>query len=201
MSLEYPEQFMVDIDSKYDGMMLELLISEKEIKKRVQELGRQISKDYQGKTPILIAVLNGSFIFISDLIRELDIECEVDFIKLSSYMNETKSSGTVRLVKDISCNITDQDVLVVEDIVDSGLTIQFLKNRMEGGGPASVAFTTLLHKREVSQLDFELDYVGFNIPNDFVVGYGLDLDQKYRKLPAIYTVKNERHENGSEQRK
>ncbi len=198
MSLDYPEQFVVDINSKYDGMILERLISEEEIQQRVKELGQEISRNYAGKTPILIAVLNGSFIFVSDLIRELDIECEVDFIKLSSYMNETKSSGTVRLVKDISCNITDQDVLAVEDIVDSGLTVQFLKNRMEGGGPASVSFTTLLHKQKVSQLDFELDYVGFNIPNAFVVGYGLDLDQKYRKLPAIYTVKEGHRENGSE---
>ena len=189
MSLTYPEQFEVDIDSQYDGWILEEMISEDEIKQRLKELGRQITEDYKNKTPILIAVLNGSFIFIADLIREMDIECEVDFIKLSSYMNETKSSGTVRLVKDISCNITNRDIIVIEDIVDSGLTVQFLKNRMEGSGPTSVAFVTLLHKEEVSEIDFDLDYVGFRIPNKFVVGYGLDLDQKYRKLPAIYTVK------------
>jgi len=198
MSLEYPERIVVNIDSQYDGMVLEQLIPEERIKTRIREMGREISQDFREKTPILIAVLNGSFIFTADLIRELDMECEVDFIKLSSYMNETKSSGTVRLVKDISCNITDRDVLVVEDIVDSGLTVQFLKNRMEGGAPSSVSFATLLHKEEVSQIGFELDYVGFNIPNKFVVGYGLDLNQKYRKLPAIYAVKEGQRENGSE---
>lgn len=189
MSLQYPKEFVVDVDSPFDGMVLEQIISEEDLEKRVQELGRAITQRYRDKTPILIAVLNGSFIFVADLIRELDIECEVDFIKLSSYMNETKSSGTVRLIKDISCNITDRDIIVIEDIVDSGLTMKFLKDRMEGSGPSSVAFVTLLHKDEVSQIDFDLDYVGFKIPNRFVVGYGLDLDQKYRKLPAIYAVK------------
>ncbi|MBS1271765.1 MAG: Hypoxanthine phosphoribosyltransferase [Candidatus Marinimicrobia bacterium] len=195
MSIDYPEKFVAELDGKYEGWVLEELVSEKEIRTRVKELGREITNHYKDKTPILIAVLNGSFIFIADLIREMDIECEVDFIKLSSYMNETKSSGTVRLVKDISANITDRDVIVIEDIVDSGLTIKFLKNRMEGSGPTSVAFVTLLHKEEVSKIDFDLDYVGFKIPNKFVVGYGLDLDQKYRKLPAIYTVK-ESDQNG-----
>ncbi len=197
MSLDYPKEFIVDVNSPFDGMILEQIISEEELKKRVQELGRDITKRYREKTPILIAVLNGSFIFIADLIRELDIECEVDFIKLSSYMNETKSSGTVRLIKDISCNITDRDIIVIEDIVDSGLTMKFLKDRMEGSGPSSVAFVTLLHKEEVSQIDFDLDYVGFKIPNRFVVGYGLDLDQKYRKLPAIYAVKEEVPKQGN----
>jgi len=189
MSLDYPEKMTVEVESPYNGWILEQMISEEEIHARVKELGQEITRRYQDKTPILIAVLNGSFIFVADLIREMDIECEVDFIKLSSYMNETRSSGTVRLVKDISCNITDRDVIVIEDIVDSGLTVRFLKNRMEGSGPASVAFVTLLHKPDASKLDFELDYVGFQIPNKFVVGYGLDLDQKFRKLPAIYTVK------------
>ncbi|MCF7804815.1 MAG: hypoxanthine phosphoribosyltransferase [Candidatus Marinimicrobia bacterium] len=185
------------MNSKYDGWVLEELISEEEIKNRLKEIGREITDAYKDKTPILIAVLNGSFIFVADLIRELDIECEIDFIKLSSYMNETKSSGTVRLVKDISANITDRDLIIIEDIVDSGLTVKFLKSRMEGSGPSSVAFVTLLHKAEISEIDFELDYVGFTIPNKFVVGYGLDLDQKYRKLPAIYAVK-ETVEKGSD---
>lgn len=197
MSLDYPKQFVVDMNSKYDGWVLEELISEEEIKNRLKEIGREITDAYKDKTPILIAVLNGSFIFVADLIRELDIECEIDFIKLSSYMNETKSSGTVRLVKDISANITDRDLIIIEDIVDSGLTVKFLKSRMEGSGPSSVAFVTLLHKAEISEIDFELDYVGFTIPNKFVVGYGLDLDQKYRKLPAIYAVK-ETVEKGSD---
>lgn len=196
MSVNYPNEIVVDVDSPFDGMVLERIISEEELRHRVRELGDEITKKYKDKTPILVAVLNGSFIFVADLIRELNIECEVDFIKLSSYMNETKSSGTVRLIKDISANITDRDIIVIEDIVDSGLTIRFLKDRMEGSGPASVAFVTLLHKPEVSQIDFDLDYVGFNIPNRFIVGYGLDLDQKYRKLPAIYAVKDEQVAQG-----
>ena len=188
MSLDYPETITVDIEGEYHGWVLRELISEKRIKERVSEIGRQITENYKDKTPILIAVLNGSFIFVADLVREMEIESEVDFIKLSSYMDATKSSGTVRLVKDISANITNRDVIVIEDIVDSGLTVQFLKNRLEGSGPSSVAFVTLLHKEEVSKVDFHLDYVGFEIPNKYVVGYGLDLDQKYRKLPAIYAV-------------
>ncbi len=191
MSLEYPETITVDMEGDYHGWVLRELISEKRIKERVSEIGRRITEDYKGKTPILVAVLNGSFIFVADLIREMEIESEVDFIKLSSYMDATKSSGTVRLVKDISANITNRDVIVIEDIVDSGLTVQFLKNRLEGSGPTSVAFVTLLHKEEVSKVDFDLDYVGFKIPNKYVVGYGLDLDQKYRKLPAIYAVDEE----------
>lgn len=191
MSLDYPETITVDVEGEYQGWVLRELISEKRIKDRVSEIGRQITENYREKTPILIAVLNGSFIFVADLIREIEIESEVDFIKLSSYMDATKSSGTVRLVKDISANITNRDVIVIEDIVDSGLTVQFLKNRLEGSGPSSVAFVTLLHKEEVSKVDFELDYVGFEIPNKYVVGYGLDLDQKYRKLPAIYAVDEE----------
>jgi len=189
MSLYYPTKLVIETDSRYQGWVLEEMISEKSIRKRVAELGEAITSHYQQKTPILIGVLNGSFVFMADLIRELNVECEVDFIKLSSYTNDMKSSGTVRLVKDISCNITDRDVIVVEDIVDSGLTVNFLKNRMEGSGPASVAFVTLLYKEEVAQLGFDLDYVGFKISNDYVVGYGLDLEQNFRKLPAIYSVK------------
>ncbi len=189
MSINYPSKLVVDVNGKYEGWVLEELISEGSIRTRVRELGKQITRDYETKTPILVGVLNGSFIFIADLIRELGVECEVDFIKLSSYMGQAKPSGTVRLIKDISCNITDRDVIVIEDIVDSGLTVNFLKNRMEGSSPASVAIVTLLYKKEVAELDFDLDYVGFNIPNEFVVGYGLDLDQNFRKLPAIYSVK------------
>lgn len=190
MSLHYPTKLVIETENRYKGWVLEELISERDIRKRVAELGEEITSFYQQKTPILIGVLNGSFVFMADLIRELNIECEVDFIKLSSYMNETKSSGTVRLVKDISCNITDRDVIVVEDIVDSGLTVRFLKNRMEGSGPTSVSFVTLLYKEEAAQLDFEIDYIGFKISNDYVVGYGLDLEQNFRKLPAIYSVKD-----------
>ena len=173
---------------KYSGRELEEIISETEIEKRVSELAKEISDDYKDKVPILIGVLNGSFIFFSDLFRKMDIDGEVDFIKISSYANETSTSGTVRLLKDISCDITKRDIIIVEDIVDSGLTIKFLKNRLEEGSPNSVKFVSLLMKKS-ADVDFPIDYIGFKIPNKYVVGYGLDLAQKLRNLRSIYAFK------------
>lgn len=149
-------------------------------------MGQQISADYAGKTPIIIGVLNGSFIFMADLVREMTTACEIDFIKISSYYDDVKSSGTVRLIKDISCMITRRDVIVVEDIIDSGLTAKFIRQRLQDSEPASVAFATLLLKPDVVDVPFDIEYVGFRIPNRFVVGYGLDLDQKMRNFPAIW---------------
>ena len=163
------------------------LITEEQIRARIKELAAELSDQYREKVPILIGVLNGSFIFMADLVRELTIECEVDFIKLSSYDGEG-SSGTVLLLKDISADVTGRDVIVVEDIVDSGLTLNFLQTRLKGAGPASVAFVTLLFKKDESRLNFELDYVGFEIPSDFVVGYGLDYNQRWRNLKGIYRL-------------
>ncbi len=170
---------------KFSGLTLHELLPYKKIQERIRELASDISKDYQGTTPILIGVLNGCFVFFADLIRELDIHAEVDFIKISSYANETKTSGTVRLLKDISCDITGRDVIVIEDIIDSGLSINFLKKRLEGSEAKSIRFATLLIK-EYTKLDFDIDYVGFMIPNKFVVGCGLDLAQKLRNLKSIY---------------
>lgn len=163
------------------------LISEKQIKSRVKELAEEISDKYRGKTPILIGVLNGSFIFLADLVRELTIDCEVDFIKISSYEG-TRSVGTVHLLKDISADITGRDIIIIEDIIDSGLTMNFLKTRLEGANPASLAITTLLFKKEVAKLNFMIDFVGFEIASDFVVGYGLDLNQKKRNLKSIFRI-------------
>lgn len=171
---------------KYSGQMLEEIYSEEEIKTRTAELAQQISQDYAGKVPILIGVLNGSVFFMTDLARRLDIECEMDFIKVSSYHSGTQSSGTVRLLKDISCIVTDRDVIIVEDIIDSGLTARFLKHRIQENGPNSVAFVSLLLKPECLKLEFEAEYVGFEVANRFLVGYGLDLDQKFRNLPSIW---------------
>lgn len=171
---------------KYSGQPLEELLSAEQIQARISELGRQISRDYAGKTPIIIGVLNGSIIFMADLIRQLTTACEIDFIKISSYYDDVKSSGTVRLIKDISCMITHRDVIVVEDIIDSGLTAKFIRQRLLDSEPASVAFAALLLKPEVVDVPFDIEYVGFEIPNRFVVGYGLDLDQKMRNLPAIW---------------
>ncbi len=172
---------------KFSGKKLTELISEEKIKNRVKELAKQISEDYNGKIPIIIGVLNGSFIFFADLFRELNIEAEVDFIKISSYQNNTKSSGTVRLLKDISCDITDRDVLVVEDIIDTGLSMKFLKRRLEESNTSSVKFVTLLTKDYTNPPE-PIDYVGFTVPDKFVVGYGLDLAQKLRNLKAIYSL-------------
>jgi hypoxanthine phosphoribosyltransferase len=169
------------------GYKMTTLISDKEIQKRIKEMAAEISEKFKDEIPILIGVLNGSFIFISDLMRKLDIDCEMDFIKMSSYAGK-ESVGTVTLLKDISANITDRHVIVVEDIIDSGLTIKFLRDRLQGANPKSVTIVTLLLKPDIANLDFEVDYVGFKIPPEFVVGYGLDYNQKLRHLPEIYRL-------------
>ena len=171
---------------KYSGQILEEIFTEDQIEQRVAELAKQISKDYTGKVPILIGVLNGSVFFLADLAKRLDIECEMDFIKVSSYHSGTESSGTVRLLKDISCIVTDRDVIIVEDIIDSGLTARFLKHRILENQPSSVTFASLLFKPDCLKLDFEAEYIGFEVTDRFLVGYGLDLDQKFRNLPSIW---------------
>ncbi|MFQ6616897.1 MAG: hypoxanthine phosphoribosyltransferase, partial [Fidelibacterota bacterium] len=166
------------------------ILTEKQIRTRVKELAEEISRDFRDKVPIFIGVLNGCFVFMADLVRELTLDCEVDFIKLSSYDGDD-SSGTVHLLKDISADVTGRDVVVVEDVVDSGLTVEFLRTRLKGAGPSSVTFVTLLFKKEVARLNFDLDYVGFQIPADFVVGYGLDHNQRWRNLGGIYRLEDE----------
>lgn len=163
------------------------LITEHRIRMRVKELAAEISDDYRGKVPIFIGILNGSFIFMADLVRELSIECEVDFIKLESYQGK-KSIGTIHLLKDISADITGREVIIVEDIVDTGLTVNFLITRLQDAGPASLRIVTLLFKREVARLNFKLDYVGFEIPSDYIVGYGLDYNQKMRNLKGVFSI-------------
>ena len=167
------------------------LISEDSIKLRISEIALAISESYKGKIPIVIGVLNGSFLFHADLVRELDVEYEVDFIKISSYGNSKSTSGTVRLLKDISADITGRDVIVVEDIVDTGLSLKFLKHRMEEASPKSLRFATFLYKPDVASMKLKIDWTGFNIEDRFVVGYGLDLKQIYRGLPGIYAVNEE----------
>ncbi len=171
---------------KYSGQTLEEMFTEKDLQKRIQELGAEISRDYQGRNPILIGVLNGSVFFLTDLARSMNIDCEIDFIKVSSYHSGTTSSGTVRLIKDISCIITGRDVIIIEDIIDSGLTAKFLRHRLLENNPASVKFVTLLYKPEANQTDFRAEYIGFEVPIRFLVGYGLDLDQKLRNLSSIW---------------
>ena len=166
------------------------VISDEDIQKRVNEIAMDLSQKFKDEVPILIGILNGSFIFMADLIRALDIDCEMDFIKLASYKG-SHSTGTVRLLKDISAEITGRHVVIVEDIIDSGLTIRFIKDRMQDAAPASLMIVTLLLKPDVANLDFPIDIVGFEIAPDFVVGYGLDYDQKMRHLPAIYRIEKD----------
>tara|TARA_B100001029_G_scaffold177862_2_gene183305 strand:- start:49 stop:627 length:579 start_codon:yes stop_codon:yes gene_type:complete len=166
----------------------EELISEIELSKRVREIGEQISIDYKGKIPVIICVLNGSFLFMADLVRYLNIDFEVDFIKISSYGNDTKTSGTVRLIKDISADITGRDLIVVEDIVDTGLSVEFLYNRLNEAKPTSIRFATCLKKPSKVNIDELVNYIGFNISDSFVIGYGLDYAQKFRGLSSIYNL-------------
>lgn len=171
----------------YDGAF-RVLISKAELEKRIKELGQQITEDYRTKNPILIGVLNGSFIFIADLVRSIEIDLEIDFIKISSYGDETISSGRVEMLKDINADISNRHVLVVEDIVDTGLSVKFLEQKFSELQPASLKFVSLLYKRDNAKVDFEIDYIGFEIPNDFVIGYGLDHKQIHRNLPAVYVM-------------
>ena len=174
----------------FHGYELSPVISDEDIQKRVHEIAIDLSKKFKDEVPILIGILNGSFIFMADLIRALDIDCEMDFIKLASYKG-SHSTGTVRLLKDISAEITGRHVVIVEDIIDSGLTIKFIKDRMQDAAPASLMIVTLLLKPDVAHLDFPIDIVGFEIAPDFVVGHGLDYDQKMRHLPAIYRIEKD----------
>jgi len=163
------------------------LISKEEIDSRVIEIASQISEKYKAEPVIFIVVLNGSFIFASDLIRSTEIDCEVDFIKVASY-NGKQSTGKIKFEKDLSSDISGKNVIIIEDIIDSGITINFLKEVIEKKNPKSLKIVTLLLKPEVAKLNFELDWVGFEISPEFVVGYGLDYNQKLRNLNAVYRL-------------
>ena len=166
---------------------MKLLVSEEDIKKRVKELAEQINKDYKDKSPIFVGILNGCYVFMADLLRELKIDTEVDFVKIRSYESDS-STGTIKFRKDISADINNRHIIIVEDIIDSGFTINFLVNRLKGSGPKSVAVASILFKKEIAKIDFEVDYVGFEIPPEFVVGYGLDYDEKYRNLKDVMVL-------------
>ena len=170
-----------------DREKLTQIISEKSIVERVHQIADDISNQYKSEVPILIGILNGSFIFASDLVRAKKIDCEIDFIKVSSYSG-TKSKGTVHLKKDISADITDRHVIIVEDIIDSGLTIRFIRERLLDAQPKSVSIVTLLIKPELAEIDFDVNWVGFEIPPHYVVGYGLDYEQKFRNLRGIFRL-------------
>ena len=163
-------------------------LDEKKIKSRVKQLGKQISKDYRGKVPVFIGVLNGAFIFLSDLIKNVNIDCEIDFFKLSSYGDEKISSGNVRLLKELNCDVNGRDIIIVEDIVDSGLSIKFIEELMMHHKPASMKVCSLLVKPNSLRYNVKIHYIGFDIPSKFVIGYGLDYAQKYRNLRSIYVL-------------
>lgn len=169
----------------------EILISEDRIKNKVGELGKKINRDYCRKSPVLVAILKGSIIFLSDIMRFLDISCSLDFIAVSSYAGDTESSGVVRLIMDLRESIEDRHVLLIEDIVDTGLTAAYLKDNLLTRRPKSFKICTLLSKPDNRRVKIDIDYVGFEIPNRFVVGYGLDYMEEYRNLPYVALLKPE----------
>lgn len=171
-----------------DTLKFKVLLSEKQIQKRVRELGEQISRDYEGLVPIMVGVLNGGVLFLADLIRSLSIDCEIDFIKISSYGNQRVSSGEITMIKDFSADLHGRHVIVIEDIVDSGLSVQYLQRRIRNMKPASLKIVSLLVKKEAFKADVKIDYLGFEIENKFVIGYGLDYKQLKRNVNAIYQL-------------
>ncbi len=171
------------------------LIPEEKIKERVRELAKQISKDYAGKRPLLVGILKGAFIFLADLIRELSVEAEVDFLAVSSYGKATETSGEVKILKDLSESIEGKDVIIVEDIVDTGLTLRYLYDLLQTRKPASLKICVFLDKKERRQVEVPVDYVGFEVPDLFLVGYGLDFAEKYRQLKYIRELSPEEVKN------
>lgn len=163
-------------------------LTEEEIKKRIAELGKELEEEYRTKLPIFIGVLNGSFMFMADLMKAINFNCEVDFFKLSSYGDAKISSGNVKLVKELNADITDRHLIIVEDIVDSGLSIKYIEELIAGHNPASMKVVTLLLKPESLKYEIKIDYIGFKIPSKFVIGYGLDYAQKYRNLSSIFVL-------------
>ena len=175
----------MDTNAKLYQDMTKILVKREDIQKAVAQLGREITRDYQGRDLVMVCILKGASVFFSDLIREVDLPVTLDFMALSSYRNSTKSSGVVNLEKDLSVSIKGRDVLIVEDIVDSGNTLFYLGKYLMGRGASSIRIATLLDKPERRKSNITADYKGFEIPDEFVVGYGLDFAEKYRNLPDI----------------
>ena len=168
-----------------DPAIGEILVQQDELQHRVQALGVQISAEYEGRSLLLVGVLKGAFFFLSDLMRNLDVQCEVDFMAVASYGSSTDSSGVVRILKDLDASIEGRDVLIVEDIVDSGLTLSYLLRTLKAREPASLEVCALLTKPERRKVELPIRYVGFEIPNRFVIGYGLDHAEQFRNLPYV----------------
>lgn len=168
-----------------DPAIGEILVPTEDLQRRIRELGVDISRDYQGRELMMVGVLKGAVLFIADLMRHLTVSCEVDFMAVSSYGSETDSSGVVRILKDLDAPIEGRDVLIVEDIIDSGLTLHYLMRNLRARNPASLEVCALLAKPERRRVDLPIRYLGFEIPNRFAIGYGLDHAQRYRNLPYV----------------
>lgn len=171
--------------------MKKILFDEKMLADKVKELGEQISNDYKGKDLVVVGVLKGSVVFTSDLIKNISIPCELDFMAVSSYGNSTESSGVVRILKDLDHSIENKHVLIVEDIVDSGVTLNYLLDYLKARKASSIEIVSLLNKPERRKADLDVKYIGFEVPNEFIVGYGIDYAEKYRNLPYIGILKEE----------
>jgi len=176
--------------SEFSNPNIAILISEEQIRDRIKELGSQITRDYAGKNPLLIGVLKGACFFLSDLLRAVDTRLSIEFMAISSYGSSTRTSGEVRIMKDLDVPIEGRDILVIEDIVDTGLTLSYLLANLESRGAASVKLAALLDKFERREKEVKIDYLGFQIPDEFVVGYGLDFAERYRNLPYIGVLKD-----------
>lgn len=172
----------------------EVLYSEEQIGEKVKELGATLSKDFSGRNPLVICVLKGAFIFMADLVKEITVPLEIDFMAVSSYGQSTKSSGVVKIVKDLDATVEGRDVLIVEDIIDSGLTLSYLIDVLERRNAKTVTVVTLFDKPARRTVDLQADYTGFTLPDEFVVGYGLDYAEKYRNLPYIGILKPQVYE-------
>lgn len=171
-----------------------VLLTEQQIKDKVKELGQQIAKDYAGKKLMLVGLLKGSVVFMTDLMRAIDIPVAIDFMSVSSYGKGVKTSGVVKIIKDLDVEIKDYDILIVEDILDSGMTLSYITQMLHNRGPKSIRLCTLLDKPERHKVDVHIDYCGFVVPDEFIVGYGLDYAEKYRNLPYIGVLKPEIYE-------
>ena len=171
--------------------VLRVLLSEDEIREKVRELGGKITADYKNSNLMLVTVLKGAVVFLADLMRQIDVPAEIDFMVVSSYGSGVKSSGVVKIVKDLDVPLAGKDILIVEDILDSGLTLSYIKELLESRGPRSIRIATLLDKPSRRKVDLQADYLGFSVPDEFVIGYGLDYDEKYRNLPYIGILKPE----------
>jgi hypoxanthine phosphoribosyltransferase len=176
-----------------DPQIGEVLVSGADLERRITELGAEISSDYEGRDLVMIGVLKGAVLFIADLMRQLTVPCEVDFMAVSSYGSATDSSGVVRILKDLDAPIEGRDVLIVEDIVDSGLTLQYLVRNLRARAPGSLEVCALLTKPDRRRVELPIRYVGFEIPNRYVIGYGLDYAQRYRNLGYVAVLNEQRH--------